>query len=1575
MRPVLYESLEKLINSRLASYRADPELLAEHFGIEQAVLAGGYGYRQLLELVQNGADAVLEGFESGNASESSGRIQVTLRGSYLYVANTGAPLSANGLKSLLSSHTSTKRGNQIGRFGLGFKSLLRLQGGIDIFTAQSGSIRFDPEKCRTELRQIFQVEDVPRLRLAWPLPQTERDNDPVCATLSWAETIIRVDIAANGLRDQILEEIQTFPAEFLLFFPIATVLVLDDGSAASRTISLTIDGDSHILHDGDGQTRWRVISRDVAIDDPRAIEDATHIHARESVPISWAMPLEGREEAGRFWAFFPTQTQTYLPGILNAPWKLNSDRNAIIRGEWNSAIMRKAAELIAEYLPNLADSEDPGRPLDAFPRQASTHSEASPLIDALWEKLTNIAIVADGTGVLRHARDLARHPSDTASLIRAWHEVASAEQLQYLVHACCYERQRVSRLNALADRLKAVGASSSDPTLGRLDIATWFGMVASIDAVKAESILRIAKSFSMEVRSRDWSIARPTLAIIPTRSGNLVTESNVVLAPTHVSIPGRESVLDALVASVEGNQLLREVFELSEPDDQLWSSILADALIKADRGYASFINEQGWRTFWERLRLAPLRVASAFVADPSKQEAIRVRRRDGTWARVAEALLPGKLVHSSDLANGGILVDDVCHNGDASLLDLLGVTDEPQGSEEIWKLFDKPELAEWRAYYKRRWFDEAYQGGSIPQDSYLQPLDGEMPLGVIFLKALQGDARGRLTVHLVDELERLSEDTVVIGHATRTGAYPTLRVTHPLPYMLLKHGIICLSDGANVPLRALIARANQSAIRRLSIRPQLEEAAALLQGHLRNDSVSMDDFRDLWWAVIATLGTQAGQASDSLSDLWITAAQDGVVPQALPLPDGHLPLSQVFVTTSADLAGRASKSGKHVVVLDSQTMDLWIQSGAQDLSSQIRPAWEATIAPLERLVEVVPDLRSVLRKDALKTARCQQVMQLSIRISANVAPVPCLMWDGTLYSDPSQLALLSRVELLELLLNEIASSGWLEYAPSEALKRLHNIDVDARRAHVAQGSTLAERLLRAVGGRIAPLREALGQPLGESALLRECTPVQLAELVLAHNGTAALTALRTVMQSEGLMPPERWGTSTAREFVAKLGFPSEFASSVETRREPEELISGPIDLPPLHDFQTEVFDELDQLLSSSAKRRRAVVSLPTGGGKTRVTVEAAVRLVLAREGTPRAVLWIAQTDELCEQAVQAFRQVWINVGAKRTNLRIVRMWGGSPIPVSQELDKPVVVIASIQTLSNRIRDGRFDWMKKPGMVVLDECHHAITKSYTDLLRWLEAETPRRNIAEKDEPAIIGLSATPFRADDEESARLSRRFDRRWLPSNQEHLYERLRLSGVLAHAQYEALESGFGLTQDELEELGRLSESWEGLEFENLLESINQRLAGNTARNERLVGFLNESTEAAVLFFANSVEHAEEMSVRLNLAGIPAAAVSGATPAASRRYFLDRFQRGTLRVLCNHSVLTTGFDAPRTDMVLIARQVFSPVRYMQMVGRGLRGEKNGGTATCRIVTVLDNLGRFEQRHPYHYCKGLYRSTT
>lgn len=1560
--------LEQINAKRLRSYDADPGLLKEHFGIEETVLAGGYGYRQILELVQNGADALLEAQERGDGVNDDGRIHVQLRGSRLYVANTGAPLSKEGLDALLRSHSSPKRGNQIGRFGLGFKSLLKLNGRIDVFTRASGAIRFDPERCRAELRQQFQVTEAPGLRLAWALPPDERVADPLCAELAWAETIVRVEVGSESLLQHIRQEIRSFPGEFLLFFPIATTLTLDDGEQQAREVRLAIEGAEHILHDGDAVSRWRIAAREVRITEARAIADATHIHARESVPVSWAMPLEGRrEEAGRFWAFFPTHTQTYLPGILNAPWKLNSDRNAIIGGEWNAALMAEAARLIAATLPSLVTPDDPARPLDAFPRQLDRKDEdAAPLIESLWSTLESAAVIPDCTGVLRTAQAIWRHPKDTLTLATAWQSLAGAEQQRQLVHASCLERQRASRLNALAERIEAPATGQSAPALRRYDTGSWFGMVASVEAEAALGVLQLAESFYIDVKLSEWSQARPTLAIIPTQSGKLLTGTRVVLAPEGVAVPDREPVAGELQFNAEARRILKYVLHVGEPDDQLWLSILDAALgkIAVRRTEA---DEAGWQALWTRLRLAPAGVSKAFLE--TRKNKIRMRRRDGRWGKGDSVLLPGGLVSDGDPPpNSYVLFDPAAHGHDRTSLIALGIVDVPAGdigpADFTEVSGDTRVLGPWieacRSLYKETHQNSASRG-------YLEPSQLSMPRGYGLLAELTGASKARFTSQLLDRLaEPAFKESVRFGHSTMA-VYPKIDVPHPLPWFVLNHGEVQLGP-STASLKALVARRNESALRSLPDWTLIEAVLGRLDTAFPSVSVTPDDLRTFWVATIDALVTPPSLEGDALTDLWLGAAKDGVVPTELPSPTGRTPLSTAFVTTSADLAQRARTPTRVVVVLDPPTMQLWQKAGAKDLARLIRAEWEAIAGPPERLTDVVPELGDILRADVREAARCQRVTQLRLRIADIIQPAPCLMWDGSLFLDAEQLAPLSRAERLRRLVAEIAASGWLDGSSGDALARLGDAGVDERRAHVAQGATLAKRLLRAVGNRIEPLLDSLGQPMRDMDFVSQCTPQQLAELVLAQLGPAALTALRSTLEDEGLQPPARWNTSAALPFATSIGFPPEFASSAEARREPEELISGPIELPPLHDFQQEVFEGLGSLLASGTTRRRAVISLPTGGGKTRVTVEAAVRLVLVPAGATRSVLWIAQTDELCEQAVQAFRQVWVNLGARRTDLRIARLWGGNPNPAGRNADKPVVVVASIQTLNNRVGATDLAWLRKPGLVVVDECHHAITPSYSALLRWLDAEAARPGAVDKDEPPIVGLSATPFRADDDESQRLARRFDSRWLPADQERLYPRLLSQGVLARAQYESLDSGVGLTDDELAKLARLPESWEGLDFENLLEAINQRLAGDSRRNERLVECIATSAERSILFFTNSVAHAEEMAARLNLAGIGAAAISGSTPTVARRYFLDRFQAGQIRVVCNHSVLTTGFDTPRTDMVLIARQVFSPVRYMQMVGRGLRGEKNGGTTSCRIVTVLDNLGRFADRHPYHYCQ-------
>jgi superfamily II DNA or RNA helicase len=1555
-------------NAKLrAAYRELPSLLREHHGIEQTVLAGGYGYRQVMELIQNGADAILEAYEHGVPPADGNRIHVLLRESRLYVANTGAPLSEEGADALLSSHSSPKRGNQIGRFGLGFKSLLRLGGLIDLFTKASGAIRFDPERCREDLMLDFNVTEAPRLRLAWPLEEGERRGDGVLTELAWAETIVRAEVQAPETLEHLREEIRAFPAEFLLFFPVPTTLVLDDGENPLRKLRIEPNGNDQLLHDGSEVSRWRIAKRDVSIADGRAVADATHIHARDSVPLAWALPLEGkREETGRFWAFFPTHTPTFLSGILNAPWKLNSDRNAIIGGEWNSALMAEAARLIAETLPSLSTTQDPACPLDAFPRQLERRDEdAAPLVEGLWKVLQDAVVIPDAVGTLRKACELWRHPRDNAELAKRWQALAGPDDLPRFVHPSCLERQRGSRLNALAERFEAQGRTeATHPNLRRCEAKAWFEAVASTDTPKAVQVLRLAEAYASDCKPDEWQSDCTLLAIIPSQTRELMRATQLVFAPAGVSVPDRVPVASAVCDDAEAKRILAEVMKVQALDDSVWESVLGESL--SVPSYPDAARDAGWSAFWARLRLAPPTVRDGFVT--ANRDRIRVRRRDATWAAADAVLLPGGLVSADDTPeNQNVLVDSGMHGEDGAALTALGVCECPEGNIGPGAypvvVGDNDGLWEWLNAC-RNTYKITHQNSASWK--HLEPVRLTMPKGWGFLPRLSGAANARLTERFLDRITQGEfGERLQFGHST-VSSYPKIDVSHPLPWFVLKHGTVQVGD-ETVRLAAVVARRHEPALAGLSGWEHLSPALEKLEHADATHPPSSTDIQTLWRAFIKSLATPPALADDSLEGLWIGAARDGVVPDAIHGETGEVPLSQVFVTGSPDLARRVRTPERIVITLDEAALALWVSKGARNLSELIRPEWASAAGPAELLLSTVPELADVLRSDAREVARCQPVSELKLSIDIACQPVACLMWQNTLLLDAAQLSQISRAQRMSLLVKEVAGARWLACSPDEALLRLGDARVDQLRAEVAQGATHAERLLRAVGGRREPLLEALGELKGME-FIQPCSPHQLAELTLAQLGPATLPSLKDTLEAEGLKPPARWNTSDARAFVTSIGFPGAFAASPEARREAEEFISGPIELPPLHDFQEEVFEGIRALLASGTTRRRAVVSLPTGGGKTRVTVEGAVRLVLAPERDRRSVVWVAQTDELCEQAVQAFRQVWINLGAQRTDLRIVRLWGGNPNPAIQESDKPVVVVASIQTLNSRVGTDGLAWLRKPGLVVVDECHHAITPSYSNLLRWLNAEAPRPGAPEKDEPPIVGLSATPFRTDDEESQRLAKRFDNRWFPPDQEDLHARLCSQGVLAKTDYEALSSGVGLLDEEIERLAGLPEPWEGLEFENILEAINQRLAGDAQRSQQLVERIQQGAERAILFFANSVQHAEEISARLYLAGISAAAVSGSTPTVARRYFLDRFQRGEIRVLCNHSVLSTGFDAPQTDMVLIARQVFSPVRYMQMVGRGLRGERNGGTPCCRVVTVVDNLGRFQDRHPYHYCQ-------
>jgi superfamily II DNA or RNA helicase len=137
------------------------------------------------------------------------------------------------------------------------------------------------------------------------------------------------------------------------------------------------------------------------------------------------------------------------------------------------------------------------------------------------------------------------------------------------------------------------------------------------------------------------------------------------------------------------------------------------------------------------------------------------------------------------------------------------------------------------------------------------------------------------------------------------------------------------------------------------------------------------------------------------------------------------------------------------------------------------------------------------------------------------------------------------------------------------------------------------------------------------------------------------------------------------------------------------------------------------------------------------------------------------------------------------------------------------------------------------------------------------------------------------------------------------------------------------------------------------------RLASKDQRNLEIISKITELVEEnanrKIILFACSVKHSKFLTAILKFKGIKAAHVDGETSPLSRQKITTDFRSGELNVLTNYGVLATGFDAPKTDVVFIARPTDSIVLYSQIIGRGLRGPAIGGTEECLVINVADNI--------------------
>ncbi|MFH5211499.1 DEAD/DEAH box helicase [Antrihabitans sp. NCIMB 15449] len=235
-----------------------------------------------------------------------------------------------------------------------------------------------------------------------------------------------------------------------------------------------------------------------------------------------------------------------------------------------------------------------------------------------------------------------------------------------------------------------------------------------------------------------------------------------------------------------------------------------------------------------------------------------------------------------------------------------------------------------------------------------------------------------------------------------------------------------------------------------------------------------------------------------------------------------------------------------------------------------------------------------------------------------------------------------------------------------------------------------------------------------------------------------------------------------------------------------------------------------------------------------------------------------------------------------------------------------------------------------------------------------------------------MSASPYRGNDEDQTKgLINRYDSNLLTESVfgANPHQELQKMGILARVRHQELP-GMTLTPG----ARRVKTDSEAMHLDDYRIDLDQ-VAKDERRNRGILDSLEKlPADTTALVFAASVQHAEVLAAVLSHSGVPAAAIAGYTPAAERRRLIAKFKVGEIRVLTNYNVLSQGFDAPKVGAVYVTRPTFSPNRYQQMIGRGLRGPKNGGSEEVLIVNVRDNIDAFGTQLAFHHFDKLWKKS-
>ncbi len=233
---------------------------------------------------------------------------------------------------------------------------------------------------------------------------------------------------------------------------------------------------------------------------------------------------------------------------------------------------------------------------------------------------------------------------------------------------------------------------------------------------------------------------------------------------------------------------------------------------------------------------------------------------------------------------------------------------------------------------------------------------------------------------------------------------------------------------------------------------------------------------------------------------------------------------------------------------------------------------------------------------------------------------------------------------------------------------------------------------------------------------------------------------------------------------------------------------------------------------------------------------------------------------------------------------------------------------------------------RPGLIVVDEAHHSLAKSYISL--WHEYPYAMK----------LGLTATPCRMAGQGFDRL---YDRLYQGGRTEWFIDNGYLAGydyVVTDRDSEAQMKVCGLQRRAADGDFAVSEMEKTFNAEDSIAELYDTLSEYAKGRKGIV-------------YAINISHARNIARYYSRRGLRAVAIDSRTPAAVRKRQIEDFRAGKLDCIINVNLFDEGFDCPDVEYIQLARPTLSLSKYLQMVGRGLRARPGKGACT-----IIDNVG-------------------